>query len=194
MTPAGSLFRRESGSLLERCKHAGSLTSPASISTSCRQRSRSLSKNRRPQLKPRNRDHTDYARQPKPIPRAAAGGEETGRVAGISSALTLDEHPRGGPSSGRRNAGLRLLSSNDRFAFPWRILKEKASDLRRSSRPDCSNPNSKYRCPHDRQWLFTRRGEGELPPRAPPTRQGTTGRGEFQMIQRGEFRMMFDNS
>ena len=41
--------------------------------------------------------------------------EETGRGAGISSPLTLDEHPRGGASSGRRNAGLRLLSSNDRL-------------------------------------------------------------------------------
>src|SRR5271166_792178 len=58
----------------------GSLTSPASISTSCRQRSRSRSKNRRPQLRHRNRD-TDYAQQPKPIPRAAAGGGETGRFA-----------------------------------------------------------------------------------------------------------------
>jgi len=45
----------------------------ASISTSCRQRSRSLSNNRRPQLRHRNRD-PDYAQQPKQIPRAAAGG------------------------------------------------------------------------------------------------------------------------
>src|SRR5208337_4031843 len=64
-----------------RVYQGGKSHSPAGISTSCRQRSRSLSKNRRPQLKHRNRDHTDYARQPKQIPRAAAGGEETVRVA-----------------------------------------------------------------------------------------------------------------
>jgi len=52
---------------------AGSLTSPASISTSCRQRSRSPANNRRPQLGHRNRD-ADNAQQPKQIPRAAAGG------------------------------------------------------------------------------------------------------------------------
>ncbi len=52
---------------------AGSLTSQASISTSCRQRSRSLSNNRGPQLRHRNRD-TDYAQQPKQITCAAAGG------------------------------------------------------------------------------------------------------------------------
>ena len=45
-----------------------------------------MSNNRRPQLTP-NRDHTDYAGQPKQKPRAAAGGEEMGRFAARAGKL-----------------------------------------------------------------------------------------------------------